>query len=90
MPWSHRFVCLAETDTECVPTDYTLLTANGLGKAKIHLFENIDTTDIHQAILLQFPKLHYTGGYELLRTHDNSKRLCVIKPPPEVYTGHYF
>ena len=29
VPWSHRFVSLAETDTEYVPpTDYTMLTAN--------------------------------------------------------------
>ena len=45
--------------------------------------------DIHNAILVQFPKLKACGGYELLRKVDNTKRLCVITPPPEGYTGQF-
>ena len=53
--WSHTFVCLHERDAETVPTDYGLMTANGLGKAKLHLFESSTAMEIHLAVLAQFP-----------------------------------
>ena len=68
---------------ECVPTDYSVMTANGLGKAKLHLSESSDAMEIHNAILTQFPKLSNCGGYELLRTYDNTKKLVIVTPPPE-------
>uniref|UniRef100_A0A1X7UU46 HECT domain-containing protein n=1 Tax=Amphimedon queenslandica TaxID=400682 RepID=A0A1X7UU46_AMPQE len=85
--WTHTFVCLPERDMDSVPGDYTLMTANGLGKAKLHLSETSTAMEIHVAILAQFPKIADCGGYELLRTHDNTKKLNVIVPPPEGYTG---
>ena len=89
IPWTHTFVCVPETDTDHVPTDYALMTANGLGKAKLHLSESSSAMDIHTAILQQFPKLSNCGGYELLRTVDNTKRLSVITPPADGYTGQF-
>ena len=68
VPWTHTFVCLPSTDIEHVPADYSLMAANGLGKAKLHLSEGSSAMDIHNAILVQFPKLKACGGYELLRT----------------------
>lgn len=89
VPWTHTFVCLAAKDTDSVPTDYALLTANGLGKEKIHLFETSTAMEIHDAILSTFPKLVDAGGYDFLRTSDNSKQLRVIVPPADGYTGLY-
>ena len=67
-PWTHTFVCLPERDTETVPADYGLMTANGLGKAKLHLSESSTAMEIHLAVLAQFPKLADCGGYDLIRT----------------------
>lgn len=89
IPWTHTFVCLAEKQEDYVPTDYSMLTANGLGKSKLHLFENSSAMDIHNAIINQFPKLVHCGGYDLLRTIENTKRLNVLTPPPEGYTGQF-
>lgn len=63
------------------------MTANELGKAKLHLSETSTTMEIHLAILAQFPKIADCGGYKLLRTHNNTKKLYVIIPAPEGYTG---
>ena len=48
---SHTFVCLHERDTEMVSTDYGMMTANGLEKAKLHLFKSNIAMEIHLAIL---------------------------------------
>ena len=66
--WTHTFVCLPDNDIEHVPGDYSVMTANGLGKAKLRLSEGSTAMDIHDIILAQFPKLKACGGYELLRT----------------------
>lgn len=88
-PWSHMFVCLASTEAETVPGDYSLLAANGLGKKKIQLYEQSNATDIHAAIIDAFPQLKNVGGYDLLRTIENSKRLTVVVAPLDGYTGAY-
>ncbi len=87
--WTHTFVCLPDNDIEHVPGDYSVMTANGLGKAKLRLSEGSTAMDIHDTILAQFPKLKVCGGYELLRTSEGSKRLSVLTPPPEGYTGQF-
>ena len=45
--------------------------------------------DIHESILAQFPKLKECGGYELLRTVENTKSLCVLASPAEGYTAQF-
>ena len=45
--------------------------------------------EIHLAVLAQFPKIADCRGYELLRTYENTKRLTVITPTPEGYTGSF-
>ncbi len=45
--------------------------------------------EIHSTIIKTLPKLIDAGGYDLLRTHENSKQLAVIVPQPEAYTGTY-
>ena len=44
------------------------MAANGLGKAKLQLFEDSDAVDIHVEIITAFPKIEKAGGYELLHT----------------------
>ena len=56
---------LPDKGMEHVPVDYSVMTANGLGKAKLHLSDGSTAMDIHEAILAQFPKLRACGGYEL-------------------------
>lgn len=68
----------------------TLLTKNklkaaGLGPQKI-TFTASDSTQMVHYTLFSYPKLADAGGYELLRSCDNSKELIVIEPPPEGYT----
>lgn len=41
---------------------------------------------MHYTLLDSYPKLAEAGGYELLRSRDNSKELIVIEPPREGYT----
>lgn len=89
VPWSHTFVCLHERDAFTIPTDYSVMAASGLGKAKLHLFEESTAMDIHLAVLQQYPKLAECGGYEFLRTYENTKKLNVMTPPPEGYTGSF-
>ena len=89
VPWTHTFVCLPEKDALNVPSDYSVMTANGLGKAKLHLTESSNAIDIHNAIVAQFPLIRECGGYELLRTFENTKRLSVLTSPPEGYTGQF-
>ena len=68
-PWTHIFVhvCLCIIESDTVPSEYSLLTANGLGKKKVHLYEQSNAGDIHKAITESFPKLYGAGRYQLLR-----------------------
>ena len=77
---------MPEKDIDVVPVDYSLMTVNGFGKAKLHL---CDAMDIHKAIIDQFPKLSDCGGYELLRTLENTKKSNILTPPVEGYTGFF-
>ena len=45
------FVCLCSTESDTVPSlsEYSLLTANGLGKKKVQLYEQSNAGDIHKA-----------------------------------------
>ena len=90
VPWTHTFVCLPERDMDSVPGDYTLMTANGLCKAKLHLSEISTAMEIHLAILAQFPKIADCGGYELLHTYDNTNKFNVTIPPPEAIPDNFF
>ena len=65
---------------------HSLLTANGLGISKLHLFEESDATEIHEAIIDCYPQVKDLG-YELLRTVSSSKKLEIIVAPVDGYTG---
>ena len=90
--WTHTFVCLAETDQECLPnaSKRATLQMAGLGEKKIVLDGDCDAQAIYEELLLQFPKLKEAGGFELLRTTDKgSKSLNIIDVPQQGYSVHY-
>ena len=70
--------------------DKALLIRAGLGPRKLSLFEYGESFEFHDSIMGAFPRLSEGGGYELLRTKQNTNReLCVIPPPPGGYTVDY-
>lgn len=78
-PWSAKFVCLADTNSEQVPCTVaqkeTLVEA-GLGERKVDI-PDIDCSaqEFKDELIKVFPKLKYAGGFELLRCLSNSKLL---------------
>ena len=74
---------MSDSSCECTPTNYSLLTANGLGISKLHLFEE---SEIHVAIIDRYPQVKDLG-YKLLRTVSSSKKLEIIVAPVDGYTG---
>ena len=90
--WTHTFVCLSETDQECVPSpsERATLQMAGLGEKKMVLDGDGDAQAIYDELLLQFPKLKEAGGFELLRTQDKgSKTLHIIDMPQQSYSVPY-
>ena len=68
--WTHKFVCLGQTDTENTPNPqdkYTLRTA-GLGEKKLVFKLSGNYAHIKEVILEAFPLLEKGGGFELSRT----------------------
>ena len=89
--WEHEFICLSSTSRITPPPmDKALLIRAGLGPRKLSLFEYGESFEFHESIMSAFPRLAEGGGYELLRTKQNTNReLCVIPPPPGGYTVDY-
>ena len=90
--WEHEFICLSSTTrmTPPSPMDKALLIRAGLGPQKLSLFEYGESFELHDSIMSAFQRLSEGGGYELLRTKQNTNReLCVILPPPGGYTIDY-
>ena len=60
-----------------------------LGPRKLSLFEYGESFEFHQSIMDSFPRLADGGGYELLRTKQNTNReLCDVmqgSAPTETY-----
>lgn len=82
--WTHKFVCLASTSQERVPSSANkedLLLA-GLGEKKV-VIPDVDCTiqDFHDVLLEAFPKLKDAGGFELLRCMPNSRDLEEVPSP---------
>ena len=83
LTWTHKFVCLGQTDTENIPNPqdkYTLKTA-GLGEKKLVFKLNGNYAHIKEIILEAFPLLEKGGGFELSRTSGPySRKLMPIDP----------
>lgn len=90
--WEHTFICLSKM-SQCSPPspmDRGRLMQAGLGAKSLCILEHTDAEDLHHELLDLFPKLQAGGGYELLRTSQESNRnLEVIPSPPSGYTVSY-
>ena len=90
--WEHEFMCLARSTqiTPPSPMDKAALIRAGLGPKKLRLLDSGDNVEFHNTIMSSFPPLSDGGGYELLRTKQDTNRvLCVIPPPSGGYTVEY-
>ena len=80
--WRHRFVCLAFTVQDRIPTtdaDKEELYQAGLGEKEIQ-FEslNISQVEFTEHIYTHFPRLKDGGGFQLLKCLPNSRNLEVL------------
>lgn len=83
--WTHKFVCLANTDDDRVPTSLYAkesLTFAGLGEKKI-VIPDVDCTteEFHEVLISSFPQLRNAGGFELMRCLPSSRDLEIIPSP---------
>ena len=86
--WEHEFICLARYGEATPPTpmEKAELISAGLGPRKLSLFEY---GQFHDDVMAAFPKLADGGGYELMRTKQNNRELCVIPSLSGGYTAEY-
>lgn len=90
--WEHEFICIHKCGQiePPSPMEKAELIRAGLGPRKLSLFEFCDSSQFHEEIISAYPKLINGGGYELMRTKQNTNReLCVIPPPSSGYTVEY-
>ena len=87
--WTQKFVCLAYTDDNRVPTTAShreLLMLAGLGEKKIQIPDvDCSTDEFHEVLVNSFPKLKNCGGFELLRCIPSTRDLELI-PSPSCYS----
>ena len=80
--WTHKFICLADTHQEQVPSmsERHRLWSAGLGEKKIVFRLDGDWSHIKEVLMETFPPLKSAGGMELLHTAGSySKNLLVIE-----------
>ena len=92
--WTASFVCLADNNTEKIPTaaEKEILRKCGLGLKRIFL-EDTDSEemvinklmseelDVESEETQGYTQLKTAGGIELMRTQQNSRKLSVIEGP---------
>ncbi|PFX16957.1 hypothetical protein AWC38_SpisGene18743 [Stylophora pistillata] len=84
--WTHEFMCLADKDTNEIPSRAKKfdLQENGLGRKRVVFNMPDDPFQFNNKLLESYAKLKDTGGYEFLRSGASPKTLMVIAPPPVV------
>ena len=77
---TRKFFCLANKQQEKIPTvqDKRALSLNNLGEKWIALAVNGAHTDLHKALIDNFPKLSLPGCFELMFAELGSKPLQII------------
>ncbi len=74
VPWSHVFVCLADTDADRVPSDYSLLSANG--RSSLLFMKKAISWKFIALLLKRYQNLSMQVDmtcYELMKTVSNSR-----------------
>lgn len=77
--WTHKYFCLSETDDDTLPLKKNYLIMAGLGE-KLITIPNIDcsTTEFHEVIFSEFPKLCEGGKIEFLKCAQSTRKLEAI------------
>lgn len=87
--WSHKFFCVADMSATHVPSSKSArdaLASIGLGEKLLSLHCNAGADELHSLLLDNYPQLHSTGGYTILRCMGKSKLLKELDPPPGGHT----
>jgi len=90
--WTKLFVCLSRTNDQEVPStsDKISLSFAGLGEKKIVFQKDGKASHVFEKLIEEFPPLAEGGGFEILRTTENSARkLTALPVPPGGYTVAY-
>ena len=86
--WQHVFVCLAQVG-QFIPldtADRVRLVQAGLGEKRISCALEAGAEELHQELLVAFPRLRNGGGYEFLKLDEANRKSLTVVPPP---TGGY-
>lgn len=81
--WTHEFFCLASAKATHVPSraEKIILQNAGLGRKKVVFSCKASALDAQKVLEGVYPKLHETGGFELLRSGSPCSVLALINPP---------
>ena len=88
--WTHTFVCLGSLDKEDIPNgkERAELQLAGLGEKELSLSLHGSADDLHAELIMEYPKLKDSGGYELLR-QGAGRHLEEIPSPRGGYTAEF-
>ena len=90
--WTKLFVCLSCTSDSEVPTASAKINLSfaGLGEKKVVFQKDGKASHVYEKLVSEFPPLAEGGGFEILRTTENSSKvLCTLPLPPGGYTVPY-
>ena len=90
--WTKLFVCLSRTNDQEVPTTSGKISLSfaGLGEKKVVFQKDGKASHVFEKLVEEFPPLAEGGGFEILRTTENSvRRLTALPVPPGGYTVAY-
>ncbi len=89
--WSHTFVCLEDPARTEIPSgkERAQLQLAGLGEKDLSLSLYGDPDDFHHELMIEYPKLAFGGGYELLRQGNGGRQLEEIPSPRQGYTTEF-
>lgn len=83
--WTHKFVCLANTNDDRVPTTVQAkqsLAFADLGEKKVYI-PDIDcpAQEFHECLYSFFPQLRNSGGFELMHCLPSTRDLEILPSP---------
>lgn len=90
--WTKLFVCLSRTNDQEVPSTSGKISLSfaGLGEKKVVFQKDGKASHVYEKLVEEFPPLVEGGGFEILRTTENSARkLTALPVPPGGYTVAY-